>query len=239
MSAGNLNGAVRNIIDKGAVVTHQNDSSRTVFQKSFQPLDTLDIEVVGRLVEQQNIRPAQQQFSQLNTHTPSSTELGSRTVEVTPFKSQSDECPLYFGTVIGTSHHQEMLVIVRKAFDQLLIALRIIIGPVGQFLVHPVETLLHLEDMFKCHLGLFHHRTGIAQHHHLRQIAYRNVPLHSYRTLGRALFTRQNLQHGRLAGTVFTDQGYAVFLIDDKRNIFKQRCYTKLNFQSFYGNHAQ
>jgi hypothetical protein len=41
-----------------------------VFQVILEPLDRLDVQVIGRLVQQENRRPAQQQFRQLDAHAP-------------------------------------------------------------------------------------------------------------------------------------------------------------------------
>ena len=56
LTAGNLQRAVRHIIDKGTVVTHQHHCPTPCGQQLLQPLNRLDVEVVGGLVEQQHIR---------------------------------------------------------------------------------------------------------------------------------------------------------------------------------------
>ena len=70
LSTGNLQRAVRHIIDKGAVVTHKHHCPTPCGQQLLQPLNRLNVQVVGRLVEQQHIRAAQQNFRQLDTHAP-------------------------------------------------------------------------------------------------------------------------------------------------------------------------
>ena len=82
VSTGNLQRTVGHIIDKGTVVTDQHHCPTPRSQQLFEPLDRLNIEVVGGLVEQQHIRTAQQNLGQLDTHTPTTRELGGRTVEV-------------------------------------------------------------------------------------------------------------------------------------------------------------
>ena len=59
-SAGDLNGAVGHIVDESPVVADQYNGTRTDTQEVFKPLDTLDIQVVGRLVEQKHVRTTQQ-----------------------------------------------------------------------------------------------------------------------------------------------------------------------------------
>ena len=48
---GDLYGAVADIIDESAVVTDHQYRTRTGFEEVFEPLDRLDIQMVGRLVE--------------------------------------------------------------------------------------------------------------------------------------------------------------------------------------------
>ena len=81
-SARNLNGPIGYIINKRTVVTYQYHSPRTHFQKILQPLNTFYIQMVGRLVQQQDVRTAQQQLCQFDTHTPAPTELAGRTVKI-------------------------------------------------------------------------------------------------------------------------------------------------------------
>ena len=60
------------MVDKGAVVTDQYYGFRTLCKKLLQPLYRLDVEVVGRLVEQQHVGLLQQNLCQFDTHAPTS-----------------------------------------------------------------------------------------------------------------------------------------------------------------------
>ena len=63
------------MIHKSTVMADHHNSLPVVDQEIFQPLDRLDIEVVGRLVQQEHIRLLQQQFRQFDTHAPATAEL--------------------------------------------------------------------------------------------------------------------------------------------------------------------
>ena len=52
LTTGNLDSAIANIIDESTVVAHQYHSLGALSQELLEPLYTLDIEVVGRLIEQ-------------------------------------------------------------------------------------------------------------------------------------------------------------------------------------------
>ena len=64
--------AVRHIIYKGTVMTHKDDCTRRLGQELLQPLNRLDIEVVGGLVKQEHIGFLEEYLGQLDTHAPTS-----------------------------------------------------------------------------------------------------------------------------------------------------------------------
>ena len=86
-SAGNLQRTIGDIIDKRTVVAHEYDSLCALSKKLFQPLDTFNIKMVGRLIEQEDIRFLQQDFCQFDTHTPSTGKLSGRTFKILSHKS--------------------------------------------------------------------------------------------------------------------------------------------------------
>ena len=62
-----------------------------IFQILLQPLNTLDVEVVGRLVEQKYRGTTQKQFGQLYSHTPTARELARGAVEVLALETQTEQ----------------------------------------------------------------------------------------------------------------------------------------------------
>ena len=61
-SARDFDGTIGYIINKCPVVTNQHYRITMIRQKSFQPLNTLYVQMVGRLIQQQHIRTLQQQL---------------------------------------------------------------------------------------------------------------------------------------------------------------------------------
>ena len=53
---------IYNVIKKHTVMGNNNDRLRIISQIRLQPLDRCDIQVVGRLIQKQNVRLAQKQF---------------------------------------------------------------------------------------------------------------------------------------------------------------------------------
>ena len=124
-----------------------------------------------------------------------------------------------------------------KAIDQLLIVLAVIIGTFGKLSVHALDIGLHLKNMLESEFGFLHDGTLVTEYHHLGQIADGTFAGNGDNTGCGLLDTGQYLEHGRFARTILAHKGYAVFFIDDVRNVFEQGCGVKFDFQSFYGYH--
>ena len=65
--------------------------TRCSLQPIFQPLYGFDVQVVGRLIEQEQVGLAQQDLCQFDTHSPSAGELVARAVEIRTLKSQAEQ----------------------------------------------------------------------------------------------------------------------------------------------------
>ena len=126
--AGDLYGAVGDIVDKRAVVAHQHDSFRACGEELLKPLYALDVEMVGRLIEQQYVGMPQQYLGQLNSHSPSARELFGGAVEIGPLKAQTCQRALYFGLIVVAAEQQIAVVLLCKLLDELLIFLALVVG---------------------------------------------------------------------------------------------------------------
>ena len=77
-----LQRAIRRSVDEGTVVRDQHQSRRARSNEALQPTDRLDIQMVRRLVEEQNVRALQEDLRQLDTHAPATRELCRGAIEV-------------------------------------------------------------------------------------------------------------------------------------------------------------
>ena len=123
---------------------HEQQGCVAVFQEGFQPLDRLDVQVVGRLLKQQHVGPPQQQFGQLDAHAPAAAELAGGAVKVATLKTQSGQCLLDFGLDVFALHQGAQLGLLGNTFDEFLVVLAVIVGALGQVTVHAVDGLIHL-----------------------------------------------------------------------------------------------
>ena len=81
-------------------MAHQHDSTRRLRQELLQPLNTLDIQMVGRLIKQQHIGFLKQDLRQFDTHAPTTGELRGRPFEVCAQESESHQRPFYLRLVV-------------------------------------------------------------------------------------------------------------------------------------------
>ena len=68
---------------------HEDDGARVVVQILFEPVTRLEIEMIRRLVKEEQTRPAEEQLGQGNPHLPPARERVGRTFEHRGRKSQA------------------------------------------------------------------------------------------------------------------------------------------------------
>ena len=222
-AAGDFHRAVGHVVDKGAVVAHEHHRAAAAGEEVFEPAYALDVEVVGRFVEQQHVGAAQQELCQFDAHAPAAGKLARGAVEVGAAEAEALQRALHFGTVVNAAHELEAFVLVGELFHELQIFLAFIVGAPQELLVEVVEMLLHLIDVVERLFGFFDYGVLVGNHHHLRQIAHGDVALADQRAGGRFLLAGKDFQKGGFTCAVLAHKGDAVFLIDDKRGAGEQR----------------
>ena len=116
--ASDLYGAVRHIVDESAVVADEYYSIGTLCEELLQPLYGTNVEVVGWLIEKQEVGFLQKELCQLNAHSPSSGELACRSVEIFSLKTESLQRAFQFCMIVVTAHHREAIVFVSELLQQ-------------------------------------------------------------------------------------------------------------------------
>ncbi len=142
VSARNFNGSVGNTVEEGTVVRNQQHRASVLFQEVLEPLNRLNVEVVGRLVEQKHIGLTQQDFSQLDTHTPTARELARLPVEIVTFETQTQKRLLNIALVRVNAENVELFVGMGQVIDKLVVVVTLVIGASGQLLPHLVDFVL-------------------------------------------------------------------------------------------------
>ena len=194
-AAGDLDCAVCHIIYKGTVVADEHYGLGTLHQELLQPLYTLDVEVVGWLVEEQHVGSLKEYLGQLYAHTPSAGELARGPLKVAAAKAQTAERALDLGFVVLASHHSVVLLQLCELLNKLQIVVALVVGALGKLPLHAVEALLQARGMSKSLTRFLKHCGVVGYLHHLRKISNGGLRGHCHHTIGGMLLTTEHLEH--------------------------------------------
>ena len=78
-------------VHEGAVVADDENGAVVVGDKAAQPLDALEVQVVGGLVQKQQVGVAQEELGERDAHLPAARELGARAFKVGDLKAQAGQ----------------------------------------------------------------------------------------------------------------------------------------------------
>ena len=78
-------------VHEGAVVADDEDGAVVVRDKAAQPLDAFEVQVVGGLVQKQQVGMAQEELGERDAHLPAAGELGARALKVGDLKAQAGQ----------------------------------------------------------------------------------------------------------------------------------------------------
>ena len=92
--------------------------------------------------------------------------------------------------------------------------------------------------MLKCLFGLFAYGVFVAEDHHLGQVADGAVVLERHGASRGLLQAGKDLEQGRLARAVLSDERDAVFFVYNKRHVRKERTCAEFNTEIFYRKHG-
>ena len=178
--------------------------------EALQPADGLNVEVVGRLVQQEDIGALQEELRQLDTHAPAAREDRGRALEITALEAQPEERALDVGLEVARAVHQQEVRALGVALDELHIALAVVVGALGHLGRQLRYLLLQLGDVTEDLLALLQHGALVAELHHLRQVADLQPFGEGDRPLRRGGDTCQELEKGGLTRPVLAHEGDAL-----------------------------
>src|SRR5699024_4566080 len=149
LAAVDLTDPARYVIKEVTVVSNSQDSTRVVFQVLFQPLHRFSIQVVSRLVEQQQVWLTQQQLRQSDTAAFTTGKLGNWGI-----RRRAAQC---FHRLLNLGIYFPCIRCV-EFFLQLAHFIHELIGVVGgHFFRNSLTTLLLFEDVTKTFFNVFTH----------------------------------------------------------------------------------
>ena len=238
MSARYLQGAVGDVVDERPVMADEYEGCGALLDKLLQPLDGLDVEVVGGLVEEEDVGLAEQYLRQLDAHAPATGELPRGAVEIGALEAQARQRALHLGLILLATHHLEAFLLLGEAGDELHVAVALVVGALSHLLLHTAQLSLNLRPTGKGLAGLLQDGGVVGELHDLWQIAYLAVVRDGDGTGGGMKKSAEHLQHRRLPGAVLAHEGDAVVVVDDEADIVEERLGAELYGEVVYRNHV-
>ena len=234
VAEGDLDGAVGDAVEEGAVVGDEDDAAVVVGQVVFQPLDRLDVEVVGGLVEEDDLGFLEEDFGEADAHLPAVAEGGHREVELLAQEAHTRE------HLLGLGLHRvaaEMLVAVVKV-GELLGELRVGVGFVVRAFCELVGDALHLAfhilDFGEGGDGLVPHGERGVAGEFLRQVAHAVPGGDDHRAGGGLQVAVDDFEQRGFARAVVAHQTDAVFVARHERDVLEEEVSREIYRQFVY-----
>ena len=213
-------GDVGHVVDDGvhesAIVADHEHGAAVALEKVLQPAHTLQVEVVGRLVEQQQVRLAQQQLGQRDAHLPAARELvgGARHVRLVKAQAEKHAVRLAFDVVAvaGFKARAQGTILVKQRGRR---------GLVGTFQgsFQLGQALAHVRDVGHRGHDLFKHAAPVHLDGLLLQVSRLDVFRKGDKAGIRRVQTCDDIHHGRLARAVWPHERIAVAILDAQRGL--------------------
>ena len=176
---------------------HGQDSTRVIGQVLLQPLHGLGVQVVRRLVEQQQVRLGEQELSQRYTTALATRKVGHRGVGRRA--AQSFHGLLDLGINLPSIGGVQLFLQLAHLFHELIA----VVG--GHFLGDLLEALLLFKDIAQALFDVAAHGLLVIERRLLLQDAHGGTWIQESLAVGRLVQAGHNLQNGGLTGTVRAD----------------------------------
>ena len=209
-------------VHEGAVVADDQHGALVGGDEAAEPLDALEVEVVGGLVEQQQVGSAQEQLGERDAHLPAARELGAGAVEVLGREAEAREDLARVALQLVASQVLEP-VLDAPVFGEQRLERGVVpvgLGDLERQLLGPVAQALDLDGRIH---DLADDRGVGGELGLLLEVA----DVHVLRVGDRAgiggVDAHDDLQHGGLARAVRPDERIALARVDLERRAGKQR----------------
>ncbi|MNF74268.1 hypothetical protein D3C84_562960 [compost metagenome] len=201
-------------VEEVAVVGNDDHGAVTRREDVFQPADGVDVQVVGRLVQQQHVGIGEQRLGQQHAQLPARRHFAHRAEVLGQRDAQAEEqlAGARFGGVavhlgelgLQLGHgHAVFLAHFRQRVDAVALG-------------------LHLPQFFVTHDHGVDHVEFFVGELVLAQLAQAGVGIQHHLAAGGLEVAAEDLHEGRLAATVGADQAVAVAVVELDGNVFKQ-----------------
>ena len=208
-------------IEEEAIVRDEDDGMRVGVQVLLEPVARLEVEVVGRFVEEQQVRLLQQQLGERDAHLPAAREGFGLALEVAAREAEAlqDGRGLQLDRIAVTEAEAILEVAVAAEHRSVF---RLGDGRVAQAVLEDVHLRLHREQIGEGAARFFEHRLAGVVEAVLRQVADRQRRRLEDRAGVRLVEAGHHLQQRGLAGAVGSAEADALAHRDLPRHMVEQ-----------------
>ena len=208
--------AADELVQELAVVRDEHDGAGIRFQIFLKPPQRFEVEMVGRLVEQQQVRLLHEQPGQIRPHHPAAAHRLQRTIEIPFAKRQPVQDVLRFRfELISAQFVEPRLHLVE------IVRLRVVPG------LERLQPPLQLRDLRRDRRRQLQHRFLADRRRFLRQMTERRVAFDVHLAGVRRVVTQHEREQRGLPCPIRPDQPNPVAAIDLQRRVFKQNARSK------------
>ena len=211
-----FDGARGDIVEEGAVVGHEDDCPGVCLEEGFEPGDGFDVEVVRRLVEEEDIGTREENLGKLDAHAPAAAEFAALAAEVFRAEAQSLEDDFGLFLHVAFAAHGEELRALVDFVEELEVVRRVVVRAGGKLFAEAGSLVAEGEEVGKGFLRLLAHGVAVGVDFGLREVADAEPGGHGDAALGGLLEPCQHLEGGGLAGAVAPGEPDAVFLVNQE-----------------------
>ncbi len=111
--AANLEDAVHELVNEFAVVGNHQNRAGIILQILLHPNQRLEVEMVRRLIEHQQVRLLHEQAAEMRAHNPATTHLAHGAVVIAIAKAQAGEYALGLGLELRAALFVVQIVLLR------------------------------------------------------------------------------------------------------------------------------
>ena len=215
-----LRHAGADVVHEVAVVRDDEDGAAIALQIALQPLGRLQVQVVGRLVEQQQVRTLQEQARQAQARALAAAERIGRLVVLRAGEAQArqhaGDGALPAVAVRLLKGGGQPVVLAREPVKRGRVVVR-----VGHLVLERAQALLHAKDRLKDLLQLAPYGVAGGGHALLGEVAHAQAAREAQLAAVGRVEPGDDLHERRLAAAVDAHQAHAVALLEGEVYIFE------------------
>ena len=213
----NLGDAIDHVVHKGTVVAYHDNRAVVAAQKALKPLHAFKVEVVGGLVEQEQVGFTNKQLGERDAHLPASREIAGMAGHVVFLEAQAEQhaAHLRFKAIPA-----ECLIALARTTARVKLLRS---GIFVQARLELMEALLGLENFLLARDNLIENGAVFHLDGFLLQIAHNGTfGEHHIARIG-VFMPSNDLQHGSFARAIRAHQRQSIMGLKAKARVGEQR----------------